>query len=270
NKLFVSLISANNCLNAITGETVQFNCSLNVKESLEAEDISVEWTTGEGHIVHAFVKGKDDLSDSQFKGRSQLFTSELSCGNFSLILSNVSVTDKGEFNCHYHHSSIGDNSSKLLSKHCLLVVVAGLNNSEVKFICTSDGGYPEPKVHWAVNKVPVVDSSRVNTALSKDSRGRYSVTSVLTANVTVNESVTCTIENEKLGDNKTWAEPESKFPLYLSTSRTKLERSNSQSRTVPEIIKKSHIKVGVKRRLLIRVQTKNIGTQWEKSTKCQL
>uniref|UniRef100_A0A8C4SWZ6 Butyrophilin subfamily 3 member A2-like Ig-C domain-containing protein n=1 Tax=Erpetoichthys calabaricus TaxID=27687 RepID=A0A8C4SWZ6_ERPCA len=180
-----------------------------VKESLEAEDISVEWTTGEGHIVHAFVKGKDDLSDSQFKGRSQLFTSELSCGNFSLILSNVSVTDKGEFNCHYHHSSIGDNN--LLS----IVVThfsnsvrnrtpSGLNNSEVKFICTSDGGYPEPKVHWAVNKVPVVDSSRVNTALSKDSRGRYSVTSVLTANVTVNESVTCTIENEKLGDNKTW------------------------------------------------------------------
>uniref|UniRef100_A0A8C4T0I6 Ig-like domain-containing protein n=1 Tax=Erpetoichthys calabaricus TaxID=27687 RepID=A0A8C4T0I6_ERPCA len=104
-------------------------------QSLEAEDISVEWTTGEGHIVHAFVKGKDDLSDSQFKGRSQLFTSELSCGNFSLILSNVSVTDKGEFNCHYHHSSIGDNSSKLLSKHCLLVVVAGEQTEHLNTSC---------------------------------------------------------------------------------------------------------------------------------------
>ncbi|XP_039599076.1 ICOS ligand-like, partial [Polypterus senegalus] len=216
---FVSFISADNCLTAIIGETVQFNCS--TKESLKAEDISVEWTASEGDIVHSFVKGKYNNPDARFKGRTQLFTSELSRGNFSLQLSDVSVADEGQFECSYSK----DKKTRIsVSYPCLLVTAhfsdpvvnrtpSGLNNTEDKFICTSDGGYPEPKVHWAVNNVSVVDSSRINTTLSKDSRGLYSVTSILTVNVTVNESVTCTIENEKLKKNKIWAKPEMPMPL---------------------------------------------------------
>ncbi|XP_039602463.1 myelin-oligodendrocyte glycoprotein-like isoform X2 [Polypterus senegalus] len=121
--LLLSLTNAqaDGCLTAIIGETVQIPCSLNTEESLKTEDISIEWQTDDFHKVHAFYKGEDNLlhQDSQFKGRTQLFRSELSRGNFSLGLSNVSVSDEGEFECSYNRAQ--DTSSRLLCRHCLQV-----------------------------------------------------------------------------------------------------------------------------------------------------
>ncbi|XP_028646273.1 butyrophilin-like protein 8 [Erpetoichthys calabaricus] len=127
-------VQANDCppLTAIIGETVQIPCSLNTEVSLKTEDISVEWTANESLMVYAFVKGKDKLinQEPQFKGRTQLFTSELLRGNFSLRLSNVSVRDdKGEFKCIY--SGAGDTNRTDLSKHCLLVTGQNTSNEEV-------------------------------------------------------------------------------------------------------------------------------------------
>ncbi|XP_039598857.1 ICOS ligand-like [Polypterus senegalus] len=167
-------------------------------------------------MVHAFFKGEDELKhqEPQFKNRAQLFKSELSHGNLSLSLSNVSEADNGgKFQCHYHNRA-QDNNRKDLSKHCLQVAgsysdpivtisSSASSDSEVNFTCKSAGGYPEPKVYWSVNKELFQDVSRVNTRTSNDSKGRYNVTSVLTLNVTGDVSVTCIIENERLRENRT-------------------------------------------------------------------
>ncbi|XP_039595340.1 ICOS ligand-like isoform X2 [Polypterus senegalus] len=79
-------------------------------------------------------------------------------------------------------------------------------DSEVSFTCKSTGGFPEPKVQWSVNKELLQNSGQVSTTLSKDSRGLYSVTSVLTVNVTGDVSVTCTVENDRLREKRTSAE----------------------------------------------------------------
>ncbi|KAG2457152.1 ICOSL protein, partial [Polypterus senegalus] len=221
--------SADECLTASIGKTVQIPCFVKTNESLKAENISVEWTTSEGLIIHSFVTGKDDLTnqDSRFKGRTQLFSSGVSRGDLSLSLLNVSVDDEGTFKCSYYDSSIGDDNSRDLSKHCLQVAdhysvpivygpPAGLNKSEVNFTCKSMGGHPEPKVRWSVNNKPLEDSRRVTTTPSRDSRGRYNVTSVLTVNVTRDVSVTCTVENERLREQRTSAEIQCEFTLYES------------------------------------------------------
>ncbi|XP_039595275.1 CD276 antigen-like [Polypterus senegalus] len=203
---------------AIIGETVQIPCSLNTEESLKTEDISVEWKTSEGLIVHSFVKGQDYWANQapQFKGRTQLFKSELPLGNLSLRLSSVSVTDEGVYACNYHRA--GESISKQLSQECLQIagrysvpVVQGpaspvFKDSEVSFTCKSTGGFPEPKVQWSVNKELLQNSGQVSTTLSKDSRGLYNVTSVLTVNVTGDVSVTCTVENDRLREKRTSAE----------------------------------------------------------------
>uniref|UniRef100_A0A8C4SUN7 ICOS ligand-like n=2 Tax=Erpetoichthys calabaricus TaxID=27687 RepID=A0A8C4SUN7_ERPCA len=163
------------------------------------------------------MNGGDYLKnqDPQFKGRTELFRSELSHGNFSLRLSNVSVTDEGEFVCKYSKNNKGNT---IQSEQCLQIAghysvpvvhrpaVAIFKDSEVDFTCISAGGFPEPKVHWSVNKKPLQDSSRVNTRMSRDSRGLYNLTSVLTLKVTEDVSVTCTIDNERLREKKTSAE----------------------------------------------------------------
>ncbi|XP_039595299.1 ICOS ligand-like isoform X2 [Polypterus senegalus] len=211
---------AEDCLPAIIGETVQIPCSLHTTESLKTEDISLEWETSKGDIVHAFVKGEDHLSnqDPQFRGRTQLFRSELSRGNFSLSLSNVSAADVVWYDCRFSRSE--EESSTFLCHQCLQIaesysvpVVYGqsapmLKNKEAYFTCVSTGGFPAPKVQWSVNKQPVQDSSRVDTRLSRDSRGLYSVTSVLTVIVTGDMFVSCTVENERLTEKRTSAENE--------------------------------------------------------------
>ncbi|KAG2462328.1 CD276 protein, partial [Polypterus senegalus] len=215
---------------AIIGETVQIPCSLNTEESLKTEDISVEWKTSEGLIVHSFVKGQDYWANQapQFKGRTQLFKSELPLGNLSLRLSSVSVTDEGVYACNYHRA--GESISKQLSQECLQIagrysvpVVQGpaspvFKDSEVSFTCKSTGGFPEPKVQWSVNKELLQNSGQVSTTLSKDSRGLYNVTSVLTVNVTGDVSVTCTVENDRLREKRTSAEIQS-CTLYTSSSQ---------------------------------------------------
>ncbi|KAG2456449.1 CD276 protein, partial [Polypterus senegalus] len=202
------------CLTANIGETVLIPCSLNIKEPLKAEDISVEWTAGDGLVVYSFVKGMVKDQDPKFRDRAELFKSELSRGNFSLSLSNVSEADDGErFQCIYYNNRAQDNNRKDLSKHCLQVagsysdpivirLSSASSDSEVNFTCKSAGGYPEPKVYWSVNKELFQESSQVNTSMSRDSKGRYNVTSVLTLNVTGDVSVTCIIENERLREKR--------------------------------------------------------------------
>ncbi|XP_051776049.1 butyrophilin subfamily 3 member A1-like [Erpetoichthys calabaricus] len=208
---------ADDCLTAIFGEAVQIPCFLKTTESLKVDDISLEWTTShKDDIVHAFQKGRDDLNhqEHQFKGRTHLFISELPRGNFSLMLSNVSVSDELQYVCSY---SMGNKHNEQLSEHCLQTagrysdpIVYGLSpvleDSDVNFICTSSGGFPEPKVYWLVNKKLLQDSRQVNTTLSRDSRGLYSVNSIFSLNVTDDVSVTCTVENEKLREKRTSAE----------------------------------------------------------------
>ncbi|XP_051781867.1 CD276 antigen homolog isoform X7 [Erpetoichthys calabaricus] len=218
--LLLAHAQADNCLTAIVGETVQIPCSLKTEESLKTEDISVEWKTSEDLIVHSFVKGQDYWTNQapQFKGRTQLFRSELSHGNLSLSLSSVSLTDDAGYTCNYHRS--GEPTSRQLSQECLQIaghysvpVVQGpaspvFNDQEVNFTCKSTGGFPEPKVQWSVNKELLQNSRRVNTTLSRDSRGLYNVTSVLIVNVTGDVSVTCTVENDRLREKTTSAESE--------------------------------------------------------------
>ncbi|XP_051776015.1 ICOS ligand-like [Erpetoichthys calabaricus] len=208
-------VSADDCLTAITGETVKIPYSVKTKESLNTQDILIQWRTYEGLIVHTFVQGEDNLinQDKQFKGRTHLITSELSRGDFSLSLSDVSITDEGEYVCKYYGKSDGKTGSHM-SHHCLQVAghysvpvvnppTEWLKDKEVKFTCKSTGGFPKPKVYWLVNKKPLEDSSQVDTIVSTDCRAWYSVTSVLNVVVREDMSVTCTVENEKLGEKRT-------------------------------------------------------------------
>uniref|UniRef100_A0A8C4SZ34 Ig-like domain-containing protein n=1 Tax=Erpetoichthys calabaricus TaxID=27687 RepID=A0A8C4SZ34_ERPCA len=170
-------------------------------ESLNTQDILIQWRTYEGLIVHTFVQGEDNLinQDKQFKGRTHLITSELSRGDFSLSLSDVSITDEGD--CTPHITLVAGET--LLIAHCCDRKLKAYYGHQIKFTCKSTGGFPKPKVYWLVNKKPLEDSSQVDTIVSTDCRAWYSVTSVLNVVVREDMSVTCTVENEKLGEKRT-------------------------------------------------------------------
>ncbi|KAM3590353.1 uncharacterized protein V6R79_008070 [Siganus canaliculatus] len=65
------------------------------------EDLTVDWTCGD-RFVHVFRNGEDDDGDQdeQFRGRTSMFHGEMSRGNISLKLTNVTEEDSGLYSCH--------------------------------------------------------------------------------------------------------------------------------------------------------------------------
>lgn len=70
----------------------------------------IQWNkVGKEDAVHTFDNNKDHLEDQDaaFRGRTSLFTDQISQGNASLLLRMVRVEDEGIYTC-YTSSSSGD------------------------------------------------------------------------------------------------------------------------------------------------------------------
>ncbi|XP_052394452.1 V-set domain-containing T-cell activation inhibitor 1-like isoform X1 [Carassius gibelio] len=82
------------------GDSVLMPCSYQDRK-LEPEEINVFWRYNAYKIVYDIEQGKPSTieQDPMFKGRITSFLQEHKNGNFSLILSNLTVTDAGQFLC---------------------------------------------------------------------------------------------------------------------------------------------------------------------------
>ncbi|KAK6466171.1 ICOS ligand-like isoform X1, partial [Huso huso] len=201
------------CVLGIIRNSVTIPCEYKNEGILERKNIAIEWRTSDSFIVHGFVHGEDKLENqaSQYKNRTKIFQSEVEHGNFSLRLSDIIPEDGTEYNCFFHKK--GWPTSKHADTVCLIVAghytepflsTSHRENNEVDFTCTSSSGFPKPIVHWFINKKEILpEAGREHTTLDKDHC--FSVTSVLTVNVTQDLTVTCAIENERLGETRTSA-----------------------------------------------------------------
>ncbi|XP_052394453.1 V-set domain-containing T-cell activation inhibitor 1-like isoform X2 [Carassius gibelio] len=102
--LFLNLIDKGSpeCqdVTGFVGDSVLMPCSYQDRK-LEPEEINVFWRYNAYKIVYDIEQGKPSTieQDPMFKGRITSFLQEHKNGNFSLILSNLTVTDAGQFLC---------------------------------------------------------------------------------------------------------------------------------------------------------------------------
>lgn len=209
--------TGNGCVLGLIRNSVTIPCEYKNEGILERKNIAIEWRTSDSFIVHGFVYGEDKLENqaSQYKNRTKIFQSEVEHGNFSLRVSDIIPEDETEYNCFFHKK--GWPTSKRADTVCLTVAGHYLEpflstsshreNNEVDFTCISSSGFPKPIIHWFINKKEISpEPGRGNTTLDKDpSTGSFTVTSVFTVNVTQDLTVTCAIENERLGETRTSA-----------------------------------------------------------------
>uniref|UniRef100_A0A671QCM7 Ig-like domain-containing protein n=1 Tax=Sinocyclocheilus anshuiensis TaxID=1608454 RepID=A0A671QCM7_9TELE len=87
-------------VSGFVGDSVLLPCSYQDRE-LKPEDINVFWRYNESKNVYDIEKGNPSTNkqDAMFKGRIKSVLSRHENGNFSLILSNLMVTDTGQFSC---------------------------------------------------------------------------------------------------------------------------------------------------------------------------
>lgn len=75
---------------------------------------------------------------------------------------------------------------------------------ETVFLCHSSGGFPEPDVRWLINNVQVPSKDSVRTlVVPLPGSHLYNITSYLTANVSADSNVSCTVHNLHINESLT-------------------------------------------------------------------
>ncbi|XP_045919967.1 sodium channel subunit beta-4-like [Micropterus dolomieu] len=82
----------------VVGDDVILPCHL--EPPFDVKNLTVEWTCNKS-IVHVYRSLEDylDNQDQKFKGRTSLFRDEMTRGNISLKLTNVTEQDSGNYSC---------------------------------------------------------------------------------------------------------------------------------------------------------------------------
>ncbi|XP_015199270.1 CD276 antigen isoform X2 [Lepisosteus oculatus] len=194
---------------ALFGNDTTLNCSFSTGETFNRSDISVFWQlTDTKRVVHSFYDGRDQLTDqgSNYINRTSLFLKELDSGNASLLLRGVQIADEGSFMCFVR---IKEYKNAVL----LLQVAASYTKpqvhaepdsnlkpgDEVVLSCLSYGGYPQATLLWHDNNGRnLTGNATTSQVANKD--GLFHVHSVLKVIVEADNSYSCLVKNEVLGE----------------------------------------------------------------------
>ncbi|KAL7840660.1 hypothetical protein AOLI_G00259830 [Acnodon oligacanthus] len=226
----------------------------------------IHWQKLDGQTlnIHSFYSGTDqlDYQNEAYKGRTSLFSDQVSKGNMSLILKGVRTQDRGRYKCYTAISSA--NKEAFVSVN----VKAPIKSVDIKMTddgitCKTSEVYPKPKISWTVDGTPQNISP---DDPQEDSRGLFSLTSTLPAQPVQDSLIyTCSISSEDrtqtykasliqekteidLGQDITIPCPESQgetgsFTLTLTFGSSTVLSYNSQSSQLADIIQWNGIDV---------------------------
>ncbi|NXD19089.1 ICOSL protein, partial [Spelaeornis formosus] len=216
--LVVTALEKKNIISKL-GDNTTLSCIYN-KKNLQLKNLRVYWQIADDSyqekcsVVHALMSGQEDNSNQciHFKDRTQLFWDRLENGDFSLLLLNVSQSDRHTYKCVVQDTT---EYPKVVHQAEVVLVLAvsysppilsgPIINSdspgeEVTFNCRSGNGYPKPNVYW-INKVNNSRLSPSKTEITTHDDGTFGVFSTLKVKATSNMQIECSIENEMLQEN---------------------------------------------------------------------
>ncbi|KAI4881558.1 hypothetical protein NFI96_032698 [Prochilodus magdalenae] len=102
------------------GGSVMLPCYVEAPISLEG--LEVEWRrTDSETLVHLFQDGESqpESQDLAFSGRASFFSEEVQHGNFSLLLTNLTTKDAGDYKCSVYRQQ--ETGQTLMTLECLIV-----------------------------------------------------------------------------------------------------------------------------------------------------
>ncbi|MBN3316812.1 BT1A1 protein, partial [Atractosteus spatula] len=160
------------------GEDAVLPCYLSPRVS--AEDLEIRWFRGDYTAPVCLYQNHQYNSDTQdpaYKGRVELFSNELSRGNVSLTLRNITRSDHGRYRCMVLSDLWDDDAIIDLSVRTMSVSLHSPGGDQAQLLCRSEGWFPQPAVIWTdrdgnevTSQPPTVDT---------DSQGLLSVSSYI-------------------------------------------------------------------------------------------
>ncbi|KAK3546702.1 hypothetical protein QTP70_032182, partial [Hemibagrus guttatus] len=119
--------------------------------------MTVEWfkLDVEKSLVHLY-RDHEDRNEGQaqsYRGRTSLFKEELQKGNTSLKLSDLRVSDEGEYKCLVEDKIWSDDITVNITveaqgSHPVIRMESYDNSGGINLVCESRGWNPEPEVLW--------------------------------------------------------------------------------------------------------------------------
>ncbi|XP_064841522.1 butyrophilin-like protein 2 [Oncorhynchus masou masou] len=193
---------------AVADDDVILPCSL--LNFTKSAGLILKWSisnlkdpTGKDKVVHFYRDGRDSNvdQDESYRGRTSLFK-ELKNGNVSLKLSQVKLSDEGNYMCYI---LVQEPNSLVHETVIQLIVVAvsnpvisinGTKGSGVVLKCEAKSWYPKPEMNWLDSERQVLLAGSAET--HRDTEGLYIVRRHVTVNKNVTNTFTCRVQLQKL------------------------------------------------------------------------
>uniref|UniRef100_A0A8B9H8P8 Ig-like domain-containing protein n=1 Tax=Astyanax mexicanus TaxID=7994 RepID=A0A8B9H8P8_ASTMX len=139
-------------IQAKVGSSVLLPCEMS--PALNAESYKVSWYRPNKEdspvLLYKDLKVQENTGDPQYRGRVFL-VGDLQKGNVSLKLENLTVADRGEYEC-YVKSNIWYDTAKVILNITVVGSLPVLSLAEtgdkVNVTCVSDGWSPIPIITW--------------------------------------------------------------------------------------------------------------------------
>ncbi|TDG99389.1 hypothetical protein EPR50_G00193820 [Perca flavescens] len=190
------VISTSQPIVAKVGDDITLPCHL--ETAVDATDLTVEWARLD--LEPRFVYLRRDGMELQleehplYMGRTSLSTNKLKCGDISLKLSKVKLSDAGTYKCLVPKSG---------TEHVVELTVGSVSSPEIKISkvsngvvlqCESKGWYPEPEVLWLDGEGNLLSAGPSETVRGPDDL--YTVSSRVTVDKRHSNSFTCRVQQK--------------------------------------------------------------------------
>ncbi|XP_053268177.1 CD276 antigen isoform X2 [Pleuronectes platessa] len=168
-------------------------------------------------FVHSYYRASDqfDHQNESFRGRTSLFTDQISGGNASIRLTGLQLQDQGRYLC---FTSIidGDGEESFINLTAEAPVRhVDIEQVEDSFTCRSEGIYPEPQLTWST-RPPSNVTLQNQTSVKETEQQLYEISSTVT--LSDRDSVLiCSISTRSGRRSAVWYQP---TPVHVSPNET--------------------------------------------------
>uniref|UniRef100_W5MPH8 Ig-like domain-containing protein n=1 Tax=Lepisosteus oculatus TaxID=7918 RepID=W5MPH8_LEPOC len=194
-------------ITALRGSDVRIDCQFHTSGMRKGFD--VEWLQKRQeriNSIHLFHQSPElsHVQDHSLTGRSRMFPSAIANGNASLLISNVEMTDEGEYTCFIVMDGAGYRDTAVLT------VVASYEQPELQQVleqeavslsCVSRKGFPAALVSWIDDRGGSYSQEAI-TELTLTPEGLYDAHSRLKRAFSSQRRVCCIITNSPLQERK--------------------------------------------------------------------
>uniref|UniRef100_A0A669DVA9 Butyrophilin subfamily 3 member A2 n=1 Tax=Oreochromis niloticus TaxID=8128 RepID=A0A669DVA9_ORENI len=187
---------------AMIGDDIILPCHL--EPAVDVVDLTVDWSRNDLKPRSVYVRreGVELLTEQNplYTGRTSLSVNKLQCGDVSLKLSTVQLSDAGTYKCLV--PKFNAETVVTLAVGSVSSPVIELTNvkNEMVLECKSNGWYPEPQMLWVDSEGKPVSVEPTKNVRGSD--GLYTVSSKVTVEKGQSYSFTCKVQQKNISQIK--------------------------------------------------------------------